>query len=94
MSQCASQSAKQEDDELNDVYRQLRKAISGSPQEELLIDAQLAWISFRDADCAYAASLFEGGSQEPQVRNDCIARLTRQRTDQLKQYLTSAERGF
>jgi uncharacterized protein YecT (DUF1311 family) len=94
MSYCASQTAKQEDDELNSVYQALRKELSGTDREERLIDAQLAWISFRDADCAFVAGQFEGGSQQPQVTNDCIARLTHQRTTQLKEYLTSVKQGF
>jgi uncharacterized protein YecT (DUF1311 family) len=91
MTYCAGQTAKQEDDELNSVYQELRKELDGTDREERLIDAQLAWISFRDADCAYVASQFEGGSQQPQVTNDCIARLTRQRTTQLKEYLNWAK---
>lgn len=93
MTYCAGQTAKQEDDELNATYQALRKELSGA-REESLIDAQLAWIAFRDADCAYVASQFEGGSMQPQVVNDCIARLTSQRTAQLKEYLTSAKQGF
>jgi uncharacterized protein YecT (DUF1311 family) len=64
------------DQELNAVYQDLQGYLS--PQEqELLTDAQLAWIDYRDAHCA-----FEGGDT-----NACLAQVTDTRVQQLRQQL-------
>jgi uncharacterized protein YecT (DUF1311 family) len=42
--------------------------------------AQEAWVAFRDAECAYEASLFEGGSLQDVERTACERRLTAERT--------------
>lgn len=91
MTFCAEERAKQADDKLNQVYQKLRDEIKGSPQEQRLIDAQLAWIQFRDKDCEYAQRQFDGGSMMSMVYSECLASATEQRTQQLGNYLEVAE---
>ena len=65
-----------EDQELNAVYQDLQGYLS--PQEqELLTDAQLAWIDYRDAHCT-----FESGDT-----NACLAQVTDTQVQQLRQQL-------
>ncbi|MFW6296534.1 MAG: lysozyme inhibitor LprI family protein [Halothece sp.] len=90
MNICAGSSAKKADDQLNAVYQELRKEISGTPQEQRLIKAQQKWIAFRDADCDYARKQYEGGSIEPTIYAGCIADSTEQRTKDLEAYLEQA----
>jgi uncharacterized protein YecT (DUF1311 family) len=72
----ASVSYQAADQQLNAVYQDLQGYLS--PQEqELLTDAQLAWIDYRDAHCA-----FEGGDS-----NTCLAQVTDTRVQQLRQQL-------
>ena len=51
---------------------------------DTLLDAQRAWIAFRDAHCASEGYLFRGGSGEPMMISGCKAGLTRERTQQLR----------
>jgi uncharacterized protein YecT (DUF1311 family) len=87
MSACAATLAQTADDRLNQVYQQVRDRFRGTPQEELLIDAQLAWIDFRDANCAFSSGRFAGGSMAPMIRSTCVAEMTRQRTAELEHFL-------
>ena len=54
---------------------------------EALRNAQRAWITFRDAQCAYEAYEVFGGTMQPMVGSLCLARLTRERIEVLSQAL-------
>lgn len=49
-----------------------------------LLEAQRAWLAFRDAHCRGEGYLMRGGSGEPLLNNGCRGTLTRVRTAQLK----------
>ena len=87
MNFCSKLSAEAADKELNQVYQELRKKLRGTPPEKKLIEAQLAWIEFRDADCAFEISRFEGGSIVPLVYATCLESRTKQRIKTLENYL-------
>ncbi|MGB8698250.1 MAG: lysozyme inhibitor LprI family protein [Thermosynechococcaceae cyanobacterium] len=86
---CAGQMAKKADQELNAVYQNLRLSLKDSPRSQQLVDAQLAWIQFRDANCAFEKSRYEGGSISPSIFSGCIEQMTQQRIEQLNHYLKS-----
>lgn len=86
LNQCAALSAREADRKLNQIYQQLRKE-QRNQSNTLLINAEEAWIKYRDASCAFSRSQFEGGSIAPLIYSDCIARLTKQRTQELKSHL-------
>ncbi|NUN66813.1 DUF1311 domain-containing protein (plasmid) [Pseudanabaena biceps] len=92
MNVCAAQQAGDADRVLNQVYSQVIAKYKGTAQEDRLIDAQISWIKFRDLECTFAKKRFEGGSIAPMIYSDCLKRLTTQRTQGLKVYLT--EGGF
>lgn len=68
----ASMSYEQADQDLNEMYQQL-KAVVDAPHQDALIDAQLAWLEYRDANCAYEAD-----------QQSCLARMTEARIQDLK----------
>jgi uncharacterized protein YecT (DUF1311 family) len=96
MNFCAERDFERADAELNRVYRQ---AIDGARQDDggisagdhrptaqaVLREAQRAWVTFRDAQCTFEGyAEARGGSMEPMVEALCRARLTRERTAQLR----------
>jgi uncharacterized protein YecT (DUF1311 family) len=89
MNHCAYQAFKAADAELNQVYRQLRNNYKGTPQDRQLVDAQLAWLKFRDTDCKFSADRFKGGSIAPLIYSSCQEGLTKERTQSLQKYLES-----
>ncbi len=46
--------------------------------------SQRAWLAFRDKQCAIEGAEFAGGSLQPMAQAQCLARLTRERTAQLR----------
>ena len=71
MNQCAAAQYQAADKKLNETWQHALKRASGQ-QQELLKKAQQAWISLRDADCAFLASGAEGGSMQPMLISQCM----------------------
>jgi uncharacterized protein YecT (DUF1311 family) len=90
MNICADTAYKSADKDLNAQYAQTRKAVLAYDPEgdKLLITAQRAWVTFRDAHCAASSFAFKGGSMEPFMKGTCLAATTRARTEDLKKMLT------
>ena len=49
-----------------------------------LLEAQRAWIRFRDLECRVAGFAMRGGSAEPMAISGCLAEVTQARTKQLR----------
>jgi uncharacterized protein YecT (DUF1311 family) len=89
MTRCAQLDYKQADETLNQVYQQLRSQLSNSNQQ-LLTNAQLAWISFKDSECLFRRSNTRGGgggSMGPSIQAACASDLTKKRTAELQAYI-------
>jgi uncharacterized protein YecT (DUF1311 family) len=86
INQCAGLSYQNADKKLNQVYQQLLPKLPKSRQQKL-ISAQQAWIKFRDSSCEFERSAFAGGSIAPTIYAGCLEGLTKQRTQQLQEYL-------
>ena len=71
----------QADRTLNQRYQQLKQLINRD-RVRSLETAELAWITFRDRACD-----FEATQPQPASRNQCLVRLTEQRTQQLQDHL-------
>lgn len=54
---------------------------------ETLLDAQRAWLAYRDAHCLSEGYAARGGSMEPMLVSGCKAHLTRLRTAELEQLM-------
>jgi uncharacterized protein YecT (DUF1311 family) len=52
-----------------------------------LLDAQRAWLAYRDNHCEAVSDVYRGGSIRPLIHNLCKAELTAQRTDQLQKMI-------
>ncbi|TCP37068.1 lysozyme inhibitor LprI family protein [Sphingomonas sp. BK235] len=46
--------------------------------------SQRAWLQFRDRQCVLESGEYAGGSLQPMAQAQCLAKLTRGRTQQLK----------
>ena len=97
MTQCAADDFARADAVLNAVWREVMAALRERDGEaaryqpdrgsytEAARNAQRAWVAFRDAECgAESDSEARGGSMEPMVFHSCRARLTEERTAQLR----------
>jgi uncharacterized protein YecT (DUF1311 family) len=92
LTECSAQAYQTADDALNAAYQALVDQLSNNTASlEKLRVAQRAWIGFRDAECAFESSAVEGGSAQPMVRNGCLERLTKARTEALREHASCAE---
>ncbi|WP_394690378.1 lysozyme inhibitor LprI family protein [Hoeflea sp.] len=101
MTYCPGVDYENADAELNRVWPQARAAAKrqdeyiaddarsrGLPTaSEALLAAQRAWLKFRDAECEYQSYAFFGGTGQSMIGSLCLAQLTRERTEQLRQGL-------
>ncbi|MEG4087035.1 lysozyme inhibitor LprI family protein [Microcoleus sp. POL10_C6] len=74
------------DQRLNEVYKQLISQLSGE-ERSLLSEAQLGWIQLRDKTCEFEVYKSRGGTGYGGFLNECLDRMTKQRTGELEQYL-------
>ncbi|POA46819.1 urease-associated protein [Pseudomonas sp. MPR-ANC1] len=92
INQCAGQDYKAADNELNAVYKQIKERLKDNAEAtKLLVDAQRAWVGFRDAECTFSSSGVTGGSVYPLVYSSCLTGVTKVRVEALKQYLKCEE---
>lgn len=93
MNACAYQDWEAADAALNALWPQARavtKAQDADLPDELkgadqaLLNAQRAWITFRDAQCASEGFAMRGGSAEPLLIYGCMASLTEDRVENLR----------
>lgn len=90
LNECASNEYKKQDALLNQTYKEAMKLATDSQKTQLKA-AQNAWITFRDADCAFLSSGADGGSVAPMVHAQCLTDKTRERTELLKSTLSCEE---
>ncbi len=92
MNRCAAQAYEKFDADLNRYFHEIRQRLADDVDaRHLLRDSQRAWITFRDAECAFAASAAIGGSVYPMAHDLCLADLTQKRAHELRQYLECEE---
>ncbi|MEA5489447.1 MULTISPECIES: lysozyme inhibitor LprI family protein [Pseudanabaena] len=86
MQRCARLAYEKADRELNSVWKEVISQLSGN-EKERLIDRQLAWIDERDATCDRETQNNMRGSGYRIFLNDCLRRVTIERTEVLRGYL-------
>ncbi len=92
LNQCAARAFEAADRELNADFRDIQRRLGkDADTKRLLVDAQRAWILFRDAECTFQTSAAAQGTIFPLVYANCKADLTSDRIKQLKAYLACEE---
>lgn len=71
------------DQALNRQYTATMNGLSPASRT-LLRNAQRSWIAFRDQQCRYESSAVRGGSAYAMVQSGCVARLSNERTRELR----------
>ena len=71
---------------LNQVYQQIIPTLS-SEERALLVEAQRGWIQLRDNNCEFEVYRSRMGTGYRGFLNECLERMTKQRTAELENYL-------
>jgi uncharacterized protein YecT (DUF1311 family) len=90
MNQCARKEYESADAELNKVYNRFA-AMLDDEQRGQLKEAEITWIKYRDTNCDFEGSFYKGGTMRPMVQSYCLARVTSERTAELKQQIETYE---
>jgi uncharacterized protein YecT (DUF1311 family) len=88
--ECSQLTASPAEQRLDRVYQQLVSQLGGASREKL-INSQLAWVSFVEAQCGFETRGFDSGTQSSPVHDRCLERLMQQRTQDLNGYLGSSQ---
>lgn len=80
------------DGELNRVYQQIRAQLEPEERSKL-VAAQRAWLSFREAECELEAMHVGNSSFSGVLLSNCRARLTYERTKDLRSVTLDCEEG-
>lgn len=81
LNDCAAQTYKNADGEMNIAYKKVMDTLKSSPEKsKALLQAQRAWLKFRDADCAFLSSNSAGGSINAMNNALCLSERTAERT--------------
>ncbi|WP_348629901.1 lysozyme inhibitor LprI family protein [Mesorhizobium sp. M7D.F.Ca.US.004.03.1.1] len=93
MDECAGKDFDAADKKLNEAYRQIEGRLKDNAgSKKLLVDAQRAWVAFRDAECSFQGGPPEtAGSVRPMVVANCQAGLTNLRLKDFQSYLHCEE---
>lgn len=94
MEECKKRTLEKTEVTLNKLYKRVIQALSkrdsadaqNSETRELLIEAQRAWVSFRDKDCKAAYTYFAAGTIRNIAFLDCMQSRAEQRIKELKAY--------
>lgn len=89
MNVCSAKDYEREDARLNKTYKELVAKLEKDRREKLK-EIQLVWIKYRDLQCDFDSSTYEGGSMYPMVRSSCLSQMTKQRNKDLKAMLEEA----
>jgi uncharacterized protein YecT (DUF1311 family) len=82
MLDCISAELTTQDARLNENYKRLMSMLTGKRKQELL-EAQRAWLKFRDANCGFYHDP-KGGSAAHLAGNECFLNATADRAAELR----------
>jgi uncharacterized protein YecT (DUF1311 family) len=83
---CVSAEFDRQDTRLNDTYKKLVSKLS-KDRAKSLVEAQRAWIKFRDANCGFYHDP-DGGSAAHIAGNECMLNATVDRANELENLLS------
>ena len=87
MLDCISAEFTRQDARLNENYKTLMAKLSAK-RKEALLEAQRAWLKFRDANCNFYYDP-EGGSAAHLAGNECVLNATADRATELRNLSTN-----
>jgi uncharacterized protein YecT (DUF1311 family) len=96
INQCLSNQLQARDRSLNAAYKALLQRLDESDPSDgvdyqqarrLLVEAQRAWLSFRDNDCRGRVVLYARGSVRWEIYTECLIAHTERRTNELKGWM-------
>jgi uncharacterized protein YecT (DUF1311 family) len=86
MMDCVNVETKRQDEKLNQSYQKLLTSLKAARKAQL-VDAQRAWLKYRELNCAFYDD-GSGGTAAGLAANDCTMTMTAKRAGELEYLLT------
>ncbi len=75
------------DAKMSAIYKKVLKTFTNTADKKLLLEAQRAWIKYKETNCKLVANAYEGGSIKPLMYAACLTSLTEARIKELQDLL-------
>lgn len=62
-------------------------SLTNASDKKLLLEAQRAWIKYKETHCKLVAKAYEGGSIQPLIYATCLTSITEDRIEELKKLI-------
>lgn len=86
INECASIEQKKVEDKLNKVYQRVIKSIGEADTRKALVDAQRAWVKFREADCKAVHERYKTGTARTVMFIGCMQQHAEARIKNLEDF--------
>jgi uncharacterized protein YecT (DUF1311 family) len=86
INECASIEQKKVEDKLNKVYQRIVKSVDNAEAKKSLVEAQRAWVKFRDADCKAVYQKWIEGTIRGVMFTGCMQNRAETRIKELEDY--------
>lgn len=78
--------------EINVIARRIFSIMPDREIKEQFVQAERAWIRYRRSSCRVEADIYQGGSEQPVMYEDCVVRRNRTHISELKPFMKYLER--
>ncbi len=75
------------DAKMNTLYKKVLNSLKNASDKKLLLEAQRAWIKYKETHCKLAAKAYESGSIQPLIYATCLTSITEDRIKELKKLI-------
>jgi uncharacterized protein YecT (DUF1311 family) len=86
INECASIEQKKVEDKLNKVYQRVIKSVDKAEAKKSLVEAQRAWVKFREADCNAVYQKWIDGTIRGVMFTGCMQNRAETRIKELEDY--------
>jgi uncharacterized protein YecT (DUF1311 family) len=83
---CAEKELKSAEADLQSARARLAGVLEAPPRTRMK-QAERVWLRYRKSNCDAEASIYEGGTIQPLIQTQCMARVTRARAEELRAQL-------
>lgn len=87
MTQEAIKEYEKSDLEMTRIFKKVMTRFETAEHKKKMLEAQRAWIKYKEAHCKSFEYEWEGGTIAPMMYYACLADITKERTEKLRKYL-------
>ncbi len=75
------------DAKMSTLYKKVLNSLTNASDKKLLLEAQRAWIKYKESHCKLIANAYEGGSIQPLIYSTCLTSITEARIKELEELI-------